>query len=469
MVCKVGIKVKKIDVQAPLWAIPGPLLVCFILLIIVFRPSSTPLILPLVAIGGAIACHLWKWRGAACSSALLMSAMIYVLQSQASPSQSSFSRVWIIVLSLCIASAFVVTVLCSEEAYHAWDILYRDSHDHKQTLAHLNERLQMVQNKLKTEQDQLNCQIEELRQQLTTKEERQRSNEQLLKLARDEMKAVYVQQEKLVLELFQARQNSADNELKISELEELINPEIASLCSKATVKELQSQLDASIHEIQQLELQVQKTQTEQLIACQQVEQLSIQITSLEQMHKIAIETSRQEINRHHLLIEQSLNQQIEAIACEKQELEKAFFSLQEEIQSAHLQTLEKSEQMERESLIQQLQKEAILSKTTEASQDHQEKRRLEGLYQQLRDQFAEKSEILSATRRQLFFAEEKCLALQKELDETKIYGGDESSEVLYRLIATAERELTLIEQQHAMELKSLHNFIDALIDPTPKA
>jgi hypothetical protein len=333
LVCQVAIPIKRNDVQAQLWTIPGPLFVCCILLMIALKSSFTPLMLPIIAVGGIVACNLWKWGGVAVSSILLAAVMVYSLQSQ--PSQT---WIWTIALSLSIASTFVLTVLCSEEAYHALDSLSKDSTDHKQTLSLLNDRLQVVQSKLTAEQNEFALQRSQMQEQLAAKEEKQRSNEQLLKLARKEITSVLEKQEKLTQELLQANQKNAVMEAKI------------------------------------LELQLNKKEQE--------------VQSKEE-----IETKRDEEDQ-----------------------------------------------------------------TTDCS----DAERIDSLYQQLRQQFAEKTKILSTTRRELFLAQEKLSVFQIDRVESKLNDGRETMEALRRISEEAARELALMEREHAIEVHHLHDVIEAL-------
>lgn len=677
-----GVAIKKINVQAQLWTIPGPLFICCILLMIVLKGSGTPLSFPITAVVGVLACYIWKWRGVAFSSALLGAVMVYALQSQPSD-----SWLWITALTLSIASTFVVTVLCSEEANHAWDALHKDSSDHKQTLSHLNERYLTAQNRLIAEQNELSFHLDQLREQLAFKEEKQRSNEQLIKLARHEITTTFAKQEKLLQELVQARYHSDSMEIKLIELQELVDPENAKKYGKVVVEELQNQLlnqiEASKLEAQHLQQQIAQVRIREAIAVQQAETLANEMAALSETAAES-EFKIVEITKQHSNTLQEVHQRLEVVVREKQKMETTLLSLQEQLELASLQEqewqkqvdsellskqmlqlsvedhenrlllqesnvaelqdklLEKQnelevsqsrlveqqnhheerasklqkqqifieelqdqlveqgykfeeqemkfeaqlelhenlvgnyqkhsdkvndletqldyEQTENEKLITrcemlkqekaalelqqqelkeieiagllfvdelkskneellQLQKEHILlqqkhqdfigldqenqdllqklaqqteilaslntdkqcllnqleqlkqvpldqaeiSKNPAAIVDDREVRRIEGLYQQLRQQFKEKSEVLSATRRELFATQEMLLVLQMDREEEKIDDDKETNESLRRLIAAAESELALAEHQHVLEINRLHEVIESLM------
>lgn len=71
-----------------------------------------------------------------------------------------------------------------------------------------------------------------------------------------------------------------------------------------------------------------------------------------------------------------------------------------------------------------------------------EVRRLNGLYNQLRNQFNEKTEVLASTRRELFQTQEKLAALQKDMQEAALDYEIETNEMFRRLLEQADQELT---------------------------
>lgn len=422
------------------------------------KGSYTPLIFPLTAMGGVIACHIWKWRGVAFFSAFLAMIMIYSLQQQ-----SSQSWLWIIALSLSIASTFVVTVLCSEEANHAVEALNKDSCDHKQTLLHLNERYLKAQNKLIAEQNELNLQVNKLQEQLSEKEEKQHSNEQLIRLARHEITTTFVKQEKMLQQLSQLRQENAENEMRIEELQELVNPDTVNLYGKVVVQGLQGKLEAA-HEIINSLSSVK-------------ESLEYQVDSLQQKLEGFIDLEDEKLLLLNKLATQ--NEIVDSLLCEKenvieqyeslQKKHKDFMGLDHENQTllqklAHQNELVASLSLENKNLSEKLDQLSLMQQElSETTKNDKELRRVEGLYIQLKEQFAEKSEVLTSTRRALFITQEKLLVLQKDREEEKIDDDKESTESLRRLIAAAESELALVEHQHVLEVNRLHEVIESLM------
>lgn len=451
----------------------------------VLKHASTPFILPLTAALGIVACQLWRWTGVAFCSVFLAAALVYALQSQ-----PSSLWLWIIVLSLSIASSFVVSVLCSEESNHVLDSLGKEITDHKQTTAYLNERLHAIQNKHVAEITVLNQQMTQLQQQLSAKEEKQRSNEQLIRLARQEIIETHEKQEKLTQEILLARQNEAALQLKMNELQNSVPSETTS---NPKIQEIETQHLLNLQElnsyIQELESKISnytlqeeslralnaakeslEIQLQQLVTQQQEKEAS-QKESLNALHteKESLEIQLQQLVAQQQEKEVSQQESLNALHAEKESLEiqlQQIVAQQQEKEASQQESLN-ALHAEKESLETQLQQLVAQQQEKEASQqipqNHREVRRVEGLYLQLREQFTQKSEQLSATRRELFATQEKLLALQKELEETQLYEDGELIEPFGSFIQAADREFALLECEHKTEVNYLHNLVDSLI------
>lgn len=390
--------------------------------------------LPVIAVGGVTACNLWKWRGVAVSSAILALIMVYSLQAQ--PSQSWF---WTIALTLSIASTFVLTVLCSEEAHHALDLLSKDSTNHKQTLSLLNERLQLLQSKLAAEQAEFKLQRSQLQEQLAAKEEKLCSHEQLLKLARKEIASVLEKQEKLLQELFQVTEKNAVLEQRVVELQTFAK-------DKTVDDELQSKIISLNDENEQLNRSLREAQ-----AC----------AAAFQNQKIDLENvvrNKKELEKTVLILQEEL----EAVSLQGQEKTKQLEKLQNVLEAARADFEEAKSQHQELLEMVAVQKEAIIMLSEQEKSEPEDAHQIESLYNQLRQQFTEKTQVLSATRKELFLAQEKLSVCQIDGIESKIDAGRETIESLRHLSAEAEKEFALMEHQHAIEIEHLHEIIGSL-------
>jgi len=90
----------------------------------------------------------------------------------------------------------------------------------------------------------------------------------------------------------------------------------------------------------------------------------------------------------------------------------------------------------------------------------QELSRVSGLYQQLREQFAEKSNTLAEVRQQLFRTQEQLSALQRQHEDELLAKDLENQAYIAHLLESADEEMALLEQKD-QEIAQLHAVIDA--------
>lgn len=198
------IRSKNFDLKAQCFLLVGPLFISLILLAMVLKHQPTPLVIPLTALAGLALTTFWKWRGVAFSSLAMIAAAAFTLSAI-----PTHHWTWIIALSLAFTATLVVTVLCADEAYGQIEALSKKSGDSLHTIARLNGRLQEMEKQIAAETAEWETQRQQLNSELETRDNKIRSDEHLIKLVRDEMSATYSQQERLVQELYQARQQIA--------------------------------------------------------------------------------------------------------------------------------------------------------------------------------------------------------------------------------------------------------------------
>jgi hypothetical protein len=404
----VGININIKDFKAQFWAIPGPFFIFCILLSIVLNDAITPLILPIVAIIGTIASNLWKWRGVACSSAILALSMVYALQSHASQ-----SWVWIIALTFAIATSFIITALCSEEAYHSWERLNKGSIDYKQAISHLNECYQAAQQKFAAEQNEWNSKLNQLQQQLADKEEKQRSNEQLIKLAKSQIKATLTKQEQLEQDLAKAHQNNATMEAKIRQFEALVDPTATLVDTSKEMEELQSKLEFAENEIEQLHAQLEETHSKEENAQWQIEGLSQEIIRLKQSHEMEAKNTLMDMQKQHDDVVSNLSSRLEIAVLEKEANERKYSSEKIAITEAFL---NEKQNLEKSILVLQEELENI------SREDHEKQERLEiaNVTQKALEEHLEKAlsqnESLNQKSEELKYYQKECETLQAKLE-----------------------------------------------------
>ncbi len=93
--------------------------------------------------------------------------------------------------------------------------------------------------------------------------------------------------------------------------------------------------------------------------------------------------------------------------------------------------------------------EAALKPSEESVGDSKELSRVNGLYNQLRSQFAEKSQSLDETRKLLFHSQENFLALQKEIEEKFVYDQEQTLAAYEKQTIDLTAEIKRLESEVA--------------------
>lgn len=99
----------------------------------------------------------------------------------------------------------------------------------------------------------------------------------------------------------------------------------------------------------------------------------------------------------------------------------------------------------------------------ELNQRIQELASYQTLYKQLREQFDEKSAILSHTRQELFKAQEKVTLLAREKEEFQEFAYDEYQNLLIKEFLKQDRYFIRLERSHALERDALTSIITKLL------
>lgn len=438
MVGKVDKTIYRNNVWAHLGALVGPMLACCLLIVILSRTTAAPLGLPLIALGGVLVCHMLKWRGVAIASACLALVLAYNLFHQSSAIWS-----WSIISALCAASTFVVTVLCTEESSQTWEKLTKDIDDSKQTISHLSERVGAGHKLLQERNDALQ-RNEHMKTQLNQTEEKAALFEHTLKLAKEE-------QGKILQELQQAHEENRMLSDTIIQLQET-----SSNNNGIGNENFQTQIEIVNEELLETKRNLQDALEIARADYLKAGALTNELASVRQQLKDQLDKSTALQTR----AEEQVAQAKEDLSVQLQRFN--------ELSIAH-QKMKDDQATDKEcigSLQQQLEKVKTEEPIVGNAADEREVRRLNGLYQQLRLQFTEKSDVLAETRRELFKTQEKLLALQRDLEESKMHDEAEANGVLRRLLAEAENELAAVEQEHAAEVSQLHSVIDTFMART---
>jgi chromosome segregation ATPase len=176
---------------------------------------------------------------------------------------------------------------------------------------------------------------------------------------------------------------------------------------------------------------------------------------------------QRKLEDYHQVCEKTVKfqQQIESLASEKNRLETEAEELQfrlKELEKEHQETINQS--LQTMPVVHDKELLKIPEKNEELSVGTQrEIRRLSGLYNQLKEQFAEKSSVLDAARKELFCVQEELHALQREELENCIYGDDLVSKEMVRLLAAADEERSCLEENYRHEIEQLYELVGAFV------
>lgn len=509
------------EIKARFLLLAGPLFISFILFAISLRQGTTPLILPITALGGLVACYLWKWRGVALSSLTLIGALALSLHAM-----HNHHWVWVIALALTIACTFVVTVLCAEESYREIEVSSEGENDPRQVINKLNDQLQIMQKQHASDLQEYTSHIDQLKQDLLAKDDKIRSNDHLIKLVRDEMSATYSHQEKLMQELFQARQQlvriegvigkDADSfiadQANTAALDEAQQKNVSLREELESVNQLIRQMQQKSHETEihytsrlaettesaRLDYQKLLDEKNQMLAAVERlkadEKLHGESLGLLKQQLQAAETEKRDVDAKLTHAESALSKKAEEVAEELRLAHERFNSdksrLQLELETTKAnESVAAKEAVEAKSALKHLsetenklkeecsrlqqERQLLQDKLNEAEHkltiapepviaDDRELRRIEAMYQQLKQQFNEKSEVLTATRRELFFKEEQLLALQKDFDESILAKELEAGFAVEKALSQAEKELLVEHDWQQAEISHLHELIEML-------
>jgi|GEM_PF-4007321 len=362
---------RPIGLRLPVWTLWGPASVALSLLVLVFNATAFHAVLGGVAVGGLACCWKWQRTGLYMAAGALVS--VWVLGVAMNP---SIGLSWSLGLVIALGLALFMTTLSAEEVQEA--LLTFQNRVREQSLAVCE-----AETKLKTADANL---AEEKRVLLGRVEQLVREKgevQAVLDIARTEFLSARNENDKLLNELFSAKQDIA----KVEEQLEDFTP----------LQEEARQLRHMLHQMEQRkpELVIQK---------EVVVEKQVVVETVEIENPISIE-----LQAHVTDLREQLKLQTE----EKELLEKTINQLQATA-------------------------EATVPPIIVSSLDSEEGRalrRTQGLYRQLRDQFEEKSSLLDQTRRDLFAAQLALETYQKQTEEAHL----EETEELFRYLSFLEQ------------------------------
>ena len=345
------------------WVLVGPLFAIFAFVIALFKFSSTQMEIPLAGILALVLC--WRWKLLGLSIAIpLIAASVGWRYAYA----DEFSHQW----DLTLAGAFVlssfITALSSMEAESILGTSRVMESESLQQLQSLQRDLAAAEKKLQDRESFFSLKEKDFLAKISQQQSEYEEAQFALGIARGEIINSDHQKERLHRELLDQQQLTLKFQESFDEATIRLKEKTKQAEAAANIPLLERELAFKCQDLADWQAKAQELR----------EQLT------QQTHQYAIQQA----------LYQEMRDQSDALLNEKRMLEGSLHCLQTELEE-----------------LQRLQQ-------TPKTKDTQDYRRLEGLYNQLRDQFEEKSSLLDETRRQLFHANEELSAMKLSEQET---------------------------------------------------
>lgn len=309
---------QKINSYMHLGALIGPLLIALVFFIMMIRQTAFSWQFPVVGMAGLILCYWWGWKGVAVSIAGLAAVALHALLGRAD------DWMWVVTLTLCMMSSYVVTALMTGELQYSWEMMLKEIDDQRQSNNSLHDNVLMVQNSFQQERQSFQSRLKEIEEQLEGREQKLRAADNMINLVRDELTALHAGREKLLQELFEARQ-------KVVVAKETDEASLQKDRLLADYKELLTIRDGELSEVKG---QFESLLLELRLSRQQNEADTAALGMIEASHKGSEERylkGQAEQGRLQSIIHE-LNGHIEMLSMEKQLLESTLARLQSELE-----------------------------------------------------------------------------------------------------------------------------------------
>lgn len=461
-----------------LWNVIGPLLaLATVLLMLIYPTPLTPFFALTMAFGLPACWYLKKWGVIA--AVFVLTFLIFF-----NTNAIAEAPIWHMGIALSIILTLFVTTNSFEEGTALVEEFSGRSASVQKTIEqyksdlenlkfkHQNE-LHAIQNKIDVNSKELTISHEKSVQlmeavekakidiQIATKEAAEAKTE--AEAIRGQLEAKTIKEEHVLQELLEKRKEvfqlrdllqEAQDELKSRPLETQNvhdDTELQNLRDLISKKEqdlfnIQFRLDSALEDIQEHEKELSKIQDKEILQKKLQHEMSDQIETLKREKELL------ELTIHKL---QHETEQFSSLKQEKERLENSLSSTLKELENIRC------------AAAQEAAKEvpAIPSRETADTnfvQEYSLRRRAEGMYLQLKEQFNEKSATLDATRRQLFHTQESLMQLQRNLKEQELFSTDPQVQTLTRHILKMQNQCDRHEKFYNSEIDILQDIITKL-------
>jgi chromosome segregation ATPase len=432
---------RKIASQVQLWTIIGPFITLLTICLIIIKAPANDLLLPYVALLGIPICWLWKKRGLVVSLGLLIGLLVF--QFRSIPQEEVL---WQLGLSLAIATTFFIIALSFEEVSEIVNNIQKQIQVYLEQAnkAEINFKiLNEESEKILKEREQLISKISFLEESVENGKQEINTLTAFIAKVDGELLSLHAKYKIAVEDVFQKENTVQILQARLKDFEEMSDK---VNWQKNRIIDLELQISLIKAEVEKIDSKAQTFQQE-LQAAKRVNEINEEASA-----------KAQEEQNIQQLVFQELNEEIETLSREKNLLESVLVRLQTEVEILRANEKEKNDKAVSDEIALEGQE---ISHQCEV--ESQALRIVEGKYNQLREQFAEKSHVLDSSRRELFHVQEKLLSFQKNVEEERLHDSDELGIHFAKQVGQFEKELTLQNFHYQKEIESLEQIITKLI------
>lgn len=499
---------KKVENQIQFWTLLGPFFVLLSITALLFK-MSPHWYFPLSALIGIPLCVRWKMKGM--TGAL---GCLFLLAGINSQSLDLTDQYWHVGLSLAMAFSFIILTLSLEESDGLVTKVQVESQSRLDNFLLLDEKWKSAEAEWAQQKEEIEAEVSDLTRQLAKLLEEKQVFYKLAQLAKDELIQIRGQHEQLLQDLLYKKEQVAQLYERLDENEQTIqnfvnsDPErkIQILANQMTILEKEREVfkaQIALAKEERESYRIDKERVEEERDVVQVENMRLleeqEVCNREreciEQEKIALKRERETLENETSSILTERETDFKALKLQKIRSEQLVLKVTDELRRVEKRAEQIScELSEQQALAQQANQEkdrlsqenyslqqALHQKGEEEKNGEKEvathgkfippahacsseARAIEFMYKQLKKQFQEKSEVLDATRRELFAVNEELLKMRRQNEEESLYSYSREEKGLQDYVIQLGKQFEQMEANFQQEVDDLMQLVGDLLN-----
>ncbi len=447
---------RKLENQVNFWSLLGPFFVLLSLAVLLFKVSPH-WYFPVSALVGIPLCVKWKMKGMAFALSALFFLAAFNFQNL-----ELDDRYWHVGLSLTMAFSFIVLTLSLEEAQGLVGKLQVESQSRLDNFLLLDEKWNNAELEWEKEREKIKSETMELSLEAAKLQEDKQTFYKLAQLAKDELVQVRRQHEQLLQDLSHKKQQISQLNERIDDNEITIQNFVNSDAEKQ-MQVLADQLATIEREKDSFKTKLAQSLEEGQVCQIEQERLWQEVKAFQEREKIRLvdvqraQHQQEELQKTNLILENKSNQIEKELEGKRLELETLREEMEERLRYQEKVIKEKEEAFKTEYHKLLTERPAV---------HHSQSRSVEALYEQLKEQFEEKSNALNEARKELFKVNEQLLKAEKEFEEKQVYEQSKVEEQLQKQLLHLGRQFEQMQLNYQQEIDELYQLVDHLLKET---